>query len=166
MSCPNCGEKGPHFVGPSLGESGFYICEKKGATMTPDQPNGMMGNNPKWVQPNDHPPSDPRQGGAAMSDARELTREQVNEQLDKIHFGSVEVRLTSIQRFRIHDAALRARLAQMEQQLADAQATVVRLREVLGELIEHSDSDSNLYGGHFCDARIHAQQALTPKEAR
>lgn len=27
--CPNCGEDGPHFVPPSLGERGQYICEKK-----------------------------------------------------------------------------------------------------------------------------------------
>lgn len=25
--CPNCGKPGPHFVPPSLGEPGFYICE-------------------------------------------------------------------------------------------------------------------------------------------
>lgn len=24
--CPNCGEKGPHFVPPSLGDKGFFIC--------------------------------------------------------------------------------------------------------------------------------------------
>lgn len=24
--CANCGERGKHFVSPSLGESGFYIC--------------------------------------------------------------------------------------------------------------------------------------------
>ena len=29
--CPNCGGIGPHFVPPSLGEKGFFIC-KKGAT--------------------------------------------------------------------------------------------------------------------------------------
>ena len=28
--CPNCGMGGPHFVPPSFGESGFYICTKKG----------------------------------------------------------------------------------------------------------------------------------------
>ena len=27
--CPNCGEYGPHFVPPSFGEPGFFICEKK-----------------------------------------------------------------------------------------------------------------------------------------
>jgi len=27
MRCPNCGEWGPHFVPPSCGESGFYICK-------------------------------------------------------------------------------------------------------------------------------------------
>ena len=28
-TCPNCGEKGPHFVPPSFGDKGFFICEKK-----------------------------------------------------------------------------------------------------------------------------------------
>lgn len=27
--CPNCGEYGAHFVPPSLGEPGFFICKKK-----------------------------------------------------------------------------------------------------------------------------------------
>ncbi len=27
--CPNCGEPGPHFVPPSLGEKGFFMCEAK-----------------------------------------------------------------------------------------------------------------------------------------
>lgn len=27
--CPNCGENGPHFVPPSLGEPGFFMCKKK-----------------------------------------------------------------------------------------------------------------------------------------
>lgn len=27
--CVNCGEEGPHFVPPSLGELGFYTCKKK-----------------------------------------------------------------------------------------------------------------------------------------
>lgn len=27
--CPNCGEYGPHFVPPSFGDKGFFICEKK-----------------------------------------------------------------------------------------------------------------------------------------
>lgn len=26
--CPQCGEPGPHFVPPSMGEPGFYICEQ------------------------------------------------------------------------------------------------------------------------------------------
>ena len=26
--CPNCGEQGPHFVGPSLGMEGFWTCPK------------------------------------------------------------------------------------------------------------------------------------------
>ena len=26
--CPNCKKEGPHFVGPSFGERGFFICEK------------------------------------------------------------------------------------------------------------------------------------------
>lgn len=25
--CPNCNKEGPHFVPPSLGERGFYICD-------------------------------------------------------------------------------------------------------------------------------------------
>jgi ribosomal protein L32 len=28
MPCPNCGLQGPHFAPPSLGEPGFYICQK------------------------------------------------------------------------------------------------------------------------------------------
>lgn len=29
-TCPNgCGGRGPHFVPPSLGERGFYVCTKK-----------------------------------------------------------------------------------------------------------------------------------------
>jgi len=27
--CSNCGEQGPHFVPPSFGDPGFFICEKK-----------------------------------------------------------------------------------------------------------------------------------------
>lgn len=26
--CSNCGKPGPHFVPPSLGEMGFYICNE------------------------------------------------------------------------------------------------------------------------------------------
>lgn len=26
--CPNCGKKGPHYVGPSFGDPGIYICNK------------------------------------------------------------------------------------------------------------------------------------------
>ena len=26
--CINCGEKGAHFIGPSFGDKGFFICEK------------------------------------------------------------------------------------------------------------------------------------------
>lgn len=26
--CPNCGKSGPHFIPPSLGEEGFYLCDK------------------------------------------------------------------------------------------------------------------------------------------
>ncbi len=47
---------------------------------------------------------------------KELTREQLDEQLENIHFGSVEVRLKSMQCIRIHDAALRARLEAVEQE--------------------------------------------------
>lgn len=27
--CPNCGEYGAHYVGPSFGEEGFFICKEK-----------------------------------------------------------------------------------------------------------------------------------------
>jgi hypothetical protein len=27
--CPNCGKSGPHYVAPSLGEEGFFICDNK-----------------------------------------------------------------------------------------------------------------------------------------
>ena len=27
--CPNCGEYGSHYCGPSFGEEGFFICKKK-----------------------------------------------------------------------------------------------------------------------------------------
>lgn len=27
--CPNCGEKGPHFVPPGLGSDGMYTCKAK-----------------------------------------------------------------------------------------------------------------------------------------
>ena len=27
--CPNCGEYDSHFVGPSFGEEGFFICKEK-----------------------------------------------------------------------------------------------------------------------------------------
>lgn len=30
VKCINCGEKGPHFVPPSLGDKGFFICKKEG----------------------------------------------------------------------------------------------------------------------------------------
>jgi len=33
--CSNCGEKGLHFVPPSLGDPGFYICKPKGETNGP-----------------------------------------------------------------------------------------------------------------------------------
>jgi hypothetical protein len=41
--CPNCGKPGPHFVPPSLGERGFYICDaptpaKAARELTPSQP--------------------------------------------------------------------------------------------------------------------------------
>lgn len=29
--CPKCGERARHFVPPSLGDRGFYICEAKKA---------------------------------------------------------------------------------------------------------------------------------------
>jgi len=27
--CPNCGGKGPHYVPPSFGDKGFFICNAK-----------------------------------------------------------------------------------------------------------------------------------------
>lgn len=33
MKCPNCHEEGPHFVGPSFGEEGIYICKKAMTTL-------------------------------------------------------------------------------------------------------------------------------------
>ena len=30
--CPECGERGKHFVPPSLGEKGFYVCTAHSAT--------------------------------------------------------------------------------------------------------------------------------------
>jgi hypothetical protein len=30
--CPECGERGKHFVPPSLGEDGFYVCAFDRAT--------------------------------------------------------------------------------------------------------------------------------------
>lgn len=27
--CPNCGEYGSHYCGPSFGDKGFFICRKK-----------------------------------------------------------------------------------------------------------------------------------------
>ena len=27
-TCPNCGNPGPHFVPPSFGDIGFFICKK------------------------------------------------------------------------------------------------------------------------------------------
>jgi hypothetical protein len=27
-ACPNCGKPGPHFVPPSFGNGGFYLCTK------------------------------------------------------------------------------------------------------------------------------------------
>jgi len=35
--CINCGEVGSHFVPPSLGEEGFFLCEKKGEDMKDKQ---------------------------------------------------------------------------------------------------------------------------------
>ena len=32
--CINCGEIGSHFVHPSLGEEGFFLCNKKGTPCT------------------------------------------------------------------------------------------------------------------------------------
>lgn len=27
-TCPNCGKEGPHFVPPSFGEDGYFVCDK------------------------------------------------------------------------------------------------------------------------------------------
>lgn len=29
-NCMNCGKPGPHYVGPSFGDAGFYTCKRKG----------------------------------------------------------------------------------------------------------------------------------------
>ena len=34
MKCPNCNKKGPHFVPPSCGEDGFFICEQAKESLT------------------------------------------------------------------------------------------------------------------------------------
>lgn len=41
--CWNCGEPGPHFFPPSLGEPGFYICEKKKEVQVDDLPSDQLG---------------------------------------------------------------------------------------------------------------------------
>lgn len=28
-ACPNCGKEGPHFVPPSCGDAGFYLCDER-----------------------------------------------------------------------------------------------------------------------------------------
>ena len=33
--CPNCGQSKAHFVSPSLGESGFFICQKTNEEKAP-----------------------------------------------------------------------------------------------------------------------------------
>lgn len=35
MTCRNCGNPGPHFAPPSLGEPGFYTCENIMSSPTP-----------------------------------------------------------------------------------------------------------------------------------
>lgn len=40
--CWNCGEPGPHFVPPSFGDPGFYICEKK-EVQVDDLPSDQLG---------------------------------------------------------------------------------------------------------------------------
>lgn len=40
--CPNCGEYGPHFVPPSLGEPGMFICKKKERPMTKEEINRQV----------------------------------------------------------------------------------------------------------------------------
>ena len=32
-TCPNCGEKGPHFVPPSLGDPGMFVCKERVETV-------------------------------------------------------------------------------------------------------------------------------------
>jgi len=40
--CPNCGEPGPHFVPPSLGEPGFFLCDRPTETyLTEDREQKM-----------------------------------------------------------------------------------------------------------------------------
>ena len=33
--CPNCGEYGAHYCGPSFGEPAFFICKPKGTMNIP-----------------------------------------------------------------------------------------------------------------------------------
>ena len=32
MNCPNCNQPGSHFVPPSMGEAGFYVCQERRMT--------------------------------------------------------------------------------------------------------------------------------------
>jgi len=32
VKCPNCGEKGPHFIPPGFGDKGFFTCKLKEIT--------------------------------------------------------------------------------------------------------------------------------------
>jgi len=40
-TCINCGEEGPHYAGPSFGDKGEFICEKKEEKKTETMPEAL-----------------------------------------------------------------------------------------------------------------------------
>lgn len=49
--CPNCGQPGAHFVSPSLGDEGFFICDKKCDDLSP--PSCAIPSPSKELSPNE-----------------------------------------------------------------------------------------------------------------
>ena len=88
---------------------------------------------------------------------RELTREQVEEQLENIHSGSVDVRVKSRACILRHDAALRQRAEQAERRYATAVQTRQLLRSALREARQRAGDAEEIN-------RIAAMQ-LSDKEA-
>ena len=43
--CPNCGEYGPHFVPPSFGDKGFFICP---SAISKDADREMIGDDAEF----------------------------------------------------------------------------------------------------------------------